>query len=130
MSPHPDPLPALMYPYCFSIAGRGNGRGAMPFLMSYALEHDIVTMAWVDNASVQFPLNIKQRKGLVIGNSTSSALQRQRLAAIDANAAVHGGQFYCRSAFADFGIKSLTDGKMLFGLKRKIAADSSIQCFR
>ena len=26
--------------------------------MSFALEHEIVTIAWLDNASVQFPLNI------------------------------------------------------------------------
>src|SRR6266404_2056031 len=52
-----------MYPYCFSSAGRGNGRGAMPFLMSFTLEHEIVTLAWVDNASVQFPLNIYATEG-------------------------------------------------------------------
>src|SRR3989454_8342622 len=51
-----------MYQYCFSSAGRGNGRGAMPFLMSLALEHEIVTLAWIDNASVQFPLNIYATK--------------------------------------------------------------------
>src|SRR3989442_8120221 len=34
-----------MYPYSFSSAGRGNGRGAMPFLMSFALEPEIVTLA-------------------------------------------------------------------------------------
>jgi len=45
-----------MYEYCFSSAGRA--RGAMPSLMSFALEHEIVTSAWIDNASVQFPLNI------------------------------------------------------------------------
>src|SRR5687767_9177021 len=37
-----------MYQYCCSSAGRGNGRGAMPFLMSFALEHEIVTFAWID----------------------------------------------------------------------------------
>jgi hypothetical protein len=47
-----------MYQYWFNSAGRGNGSGAMPFLMSFALEHEIVTIAWLDNASVQFPLNI------------------------------------------------------------------------
>src|SRR5438876_7039579 len=52
-----------MYQYCFSSAGRGNGRGAMPFLMSLALEHESVTLAWIDNASVQFPLNIYATKG-------------------------------------------------------------------
>ena len=36
----------------------------MPFLMSFALEHEIVTFAWIDNASVQFPLNIYATKGL------------------------------------------------------------------
>jgi len=34
----------------------------MPFLMSFALEHEIVTFAWIDNASVQFPLNIYATK--------------------------------------------------------------------
>ena len=35
----------------------------MPFLMSFALEPEIVTFAWIDNASVQFPLNIYATKG-------------------------------------------------------------------
>ncbi len=35
----------------------------MPFLMNFALEHEIVTLAWFDNASVQFPLNIYATKG-------------------------------------------------------------------
>jgi len=35
----------------------------MPYLMSFALEHEIVTFAWIDNASVQFPLNIYATKG-------------------------------------------------------------------
>ncbi len=35
----------------------------MPFLMSFALQHAIVTLAWIDNASVQFPLNIYATKG-------------------------------------------------------------------
>jgi hypothetical protein len=34
----------------------------MPFLMSFALEHEIVTLAWIDNAAVQFPLNIYATK--------------------------------------------------------------------
>jgi hypothetical protein len=67
MSPHPDPLLALMSQYCFNSAGRGNGRGAMPFLMSFALEHEIVTIAWLDNASVQFPLNIYATIGFTPG---------------------------------------------------------------
>jgi hypothetical protein len=29
----------------------------MPFLMNFAREHEIVTFAWINNASVQFPLN-------------------------------------------------------------------------
>src|SRR5436190_14009319 len=46
--------------YQFALAARGgNGRGAMPFLMSFALEHEIVTFACIDNASVQFPLNMR-----------------------------------------------------------------------
>ena len=35
----------------------------MRFLVSFALEHEIVTFAWIDNASVQFPLNIFATKG-------------------------------------------------------------------
>ena len=35
----------------------------MPFLMSVALELEIMTLAWIDNASVQFPLNIYATKG-------------------------------------------------------------------
>jgi len=35
----------------------------MSFLMRFALEHEIVTLAWIDNASVQFPLNIYATKG-------------------------------------------------------------------
>src|SRR5207249_7512380 len=58
--------PRFMYQYCFSSAGRGNGRGAMSFLMSFALEPEIVTLAWTDNASVQFPLNIYAAKGLIL----------------------------------------------------------------
>ena len=38
----------------------------MPYLMSFALEHEIVTFAWIDNASVQFPLNIYATKGLTV----------------------------------------------------------------
>src|SRR6266700_1328072 len=57
----------FMYPYGCSSAGRGDGRGAMPFLMSFALEHEIVTFAWIDNASVQFPLNIYATKGFTLG---------------------------------------------------------------
>jgi hypothetical protein len=51
--------PRFMYRHCFGSAGRG----AMPFLMSFPLEHEIVTLAWIDNASVQFPLNIYATKG-------------------------------------------------------------------
>src|SRR3989442_5975072 len=54
-----------MYRNCFSSAGRGNGRGAMPFVMSFALDHGIVTLTWIDNVSVQFPLNIYATKGYI-----------------------------------------------------------------
>ncbi len=36
----------------------------MPFLMSFALEPEIVTLAWIDNAPVQFPLKIYASEGL------------------------------------------------------------------
>src|SRR6266700_6324554 len=61
----------FMYPYGCSSAGRGDGRGAMPFLMSFALEHEIETFAWIDNASVQFPLNIYATKGWPTGQAVS-----------------------------------------------------------
>jgi len=35
----------------------------MPFPMSFALEPEIVTFAWINKASVQFPLNIYATKG-------------------------------------------------------------------
>ena len=38
----------------------------MPLLMSFALEHDIVTLAWMGNAPVQFPLNIYPTKGKIV----------------------------------------------------------------
>jgi hypothetical protein len=38
----------------------------MPFLMSFALQHEIATFAWIDNASVQFPLNIYATKGFIL----------------------------------------------------------------
>src|SRR5438477_11924076 len=50
----------------------GNGRGAMPFLMSFALEPEIVTLAWTDNASVQFPLYIYATKGSIVAVSRPS----------------------------------------------------------
>src|SRR5213592_383746 len=61
-----NPLPRTSSYLCLrplSSAGRGNGRGAMSFLMSFAMEPEIVTLAWIDNASVQFPPNIYATKG-------------------------------------------------------------------
>jgi hypothetical protein len=46
----------------------------MPFLMSFALEHEIVTFAWIDNASVQFPLNIYATKGSTFPSPRPSPL--------------------------------------------------------
>ena len=40
----------------------------MPFLMSFALEYEIVTFAWIDNASVQFPLNIYATEGFTFSH--------------------------------------------------------------
>ncbi len=37
----------------------------MPFLMSIALEPEIMTLAWIDKASVQFPLNIYATNGYI-----------------------------------------------------------------
>ena len=42
----------------------------MPFLVNLALEPEIVTLAWTDNASVQFPLNIYATKGLTVAEDT------------------------------------------------------------
>src|SRR5436190_23729946 len=73
--------------YQFALAARGgNGRGAMPFLMSFALEHEIVTFACIDNASVQFPLNIYATKGLTLDHSRSAvrpAGQKPRLNSVN-----------------------------------------------
>jgi len=41
----------------------------MPFLMSFPPEHEIVTFAWIDNASVQFSLNIYAAKGYTRSSS-------------------------------------------------------------
>ena len=38
----------------------------MPFLMRFALEPEIVTLAWIDNAFVQFPLNFYATKGITV----------------------------------------------------------------
>jgi hypothetical protein len=38
----------------------------MPLLMSFALEHEIVTLAWIGNAPAQFPLNICPTKGEIL----------------------------------------------------------------
>ena len=38
----------------------------MPLLMSFAPEHEIVTLAWIGNASVLFPLNIYATKGEIL----------------------------------------------------------------
>ena len=37
----------------------------MRFLMSFAQEPGIMKLAWIVNASVQFPLNIYATKGLI-----------------------------------------------------------------
>ena len=68
MSPHPDPLPALYVTALLQQRGEGNGSGAMPFVMSFAPEHEIVTLTWIDNASVKFPLNIYATKGFTDSN--------------------------------------------------------------
>ncbi len=36
----------------------------MPFLMSLGLEPEIVTLTWIDNASVQIPLKVYATKAL------------------------------------------------------------------
>jgi len=38
----------------------------MPLLRSFAPEHEIVTLAWIGNASVQFLLNIYPIKGKIL----------------------------------------------------------------
>ena len=49
----------------------------MPLLMSFALRYESVTFAWIDNASVQFPLNSYATKGL---SQRFSPLASSRLA--------------------------------------------------
>jgi hypothetical protein len=51
----------------------------MPFLMSFALELEIMTLAWIDNASVQFPLNIYATKGLTGRKEAQKAQKFSRL---------------------------------------------------
>ena len=46
----------------------------MPFLMSFSLEHEIVTFSWIDNASVQFPLNFYATKGFNLSRMALSVL--------------------------------------------------------
>ncbi len=50
----------------------------MPFLMSFALEHEIVTFAWIDNASVQFPLNIYATIGFILPRPSTSECRGPR----------------------------------------------------
>ena len=63
MSPHPVPLPALYVPALLQQRGERERERRDAFFMSFALEHEIVTLAWIDNASVQFPVNIYATKG-------------------------------------------------------------------
>ena len=89
MSPHPDPtgielsnlrhdrsadfspLPAVLAgpergglkSAILNSMAVGSGRGTMPFLVRFALEPEIVTLDWINKASVQFPLNIYATKG-------------------------------------------------------------------
>jgi len=65
-----------MYLYSFISAGRGNGRGATPFLTCCALDHEIVTLVWVDNASVRFPLSINVTEGLIFKEQTRMSRHR------------------------------------------------------
>jgi len=44
--------------------------------MSFALEHEIVTLAWIDNASVQFPHNIYATKRLIRSGWCNSVFDR------------------------------------------------------
>ena len=62
MSPYRDLPPRFMHSYCFSVAGTGNGRGNAIF-NEFRAEHKIVTLAWFDNASLQFRLKSMQLNG-------------------------------------------------------------------
>src|SRR5438034_8744252 len=74
-----NPLPRTSSYLCLrplSSAGRGNGRGAMPFFMSFAMEPEIVTLAWIDNASV----NLKpETANLKLQTRCSALLNRHHL---------------------------------------------------
>ncbi len=48
----------------------------MPFLMRFALEPEIVTLAWIDNAAVQFPLNIYATKGQTVAGTCRRGVYR------------------------------------------------------
>ena len=63
MSPHPVPLPALYVPALLQQRGERERERGDAIFNEFALEHEIVTLAWIDNASVQFPLNIYATKG-------------------------------------------------------------------
>ena len=49
----------------------------MPFSMSFAMEPENVTVAWFDNASVQFPPNIYATKGLIFRQLPHKPLDRR-----------------------------------------------------
>ena len=70
----------------------------MSFLMSFALEPEIVTLAWIDNASVQFRLNIYVTKG-----STQRTIPRTLLSRFDSRTlragAIGAGQSRGRGTF-------------------------------
>jgi len=63
MPPHPDPLPALCVPVLLYRRGERERERGTAIFNEYPLEHEIVSFACIDNASVQFPLNIYATKG-------------------------------------------------------------------
>src|SRR5438477_1587319 len=77
----------------------------MPFLMSFALEPEIVTVAWIDNASVQFPLNIYATKG-----STQLGIIRWFCFMRSAQASIYSRiHFLCLLPTEEFGIQRFMD---------------------
>src|SRR6266540_5341790 len=50
----------------------------MPLLMGFALEHEIITFAWIDNAFVQFPFNFYATKWITRKDSASPEPSAER----------------------------------------------------
>src|SRR5438477_5771396 len=77
MSLHPDPLPALYVPGLHQQRGERERERGNAIFNEFCAVTEIVTLAWIDNASVQFPLNIYATKGLIPATAGSFPRVRQ-----------------------------------------------------